>query len=139
MFVVALQIGTAYLVRDWGWWPLAAAIYVVSATANQNLFCAQHEISHFLAFRKPSYNKALALLANLPLVVPVCVKFREYHHDHHLFLVSGRARSGASEPACPPAYLPACLYWAQGCSSAQAPGRRARRQRGVHPGRVCVG
>lgn len=53
----------------------------------QNLFCAQHEISHFLAFRKPAYNKALALFGNLPLVVPVAKKFREYHHDHHIFLV----------------------------------------------------
>lgn len=34
-------------------------------------------------------NRALALFANLPLVVPVAVKFREYHHDHHLFLVGG--------------------------------------------------
>lgn len=47
----------------------------------------QHEISHFLAFRKPLYNKLLALFGNLPLVVPVAVKFREYHHDHHIFLV----------------------------------------------------
>lgn len=43
--------------------------------------------SHFLAFKKPSYNKLLALFGNLPLVVPVAKKFREYHHDHHIFLV----------------------------------------------------
>ncbi len=81
----------AYLVRDWAWWKLWIAAYVVSGTLNQNLFCAQHEISHFLAFRKPLYNKILALVGNLPLVVPVAVKFREYHHDHHIFLVSERA------------------------------------------------
>lgn len=76
----------AYLVRSWPWWQIWIAAYVISGTCNQNLFCAQHEISHFLAFRKPFHNKLLALAANLPLVVPVAVKFREYHHDHHLFL-----------------------------------------------------
>ena len=37
---------------------------------------------------QPSHNKLLALFGNLPLVVPVAKKFREYHHDHHIFLVS---------------------------------------------------
>ncbi|KAI3426432.1 hypothetical protein D9Q98_008800 [Chlorella vulgaris] len=84
--VVVSQFIMAFLVRDWAWWKVWVAAYVVSGTLNQNLFCAQHEISHFLAFRKPAYNKLLALFGNLPLVVPVAVKFREYHHDHHIFL-----------------------------------------------------
>jgi sphingolipid 4-desaturase/C4-monooxygenase len=84
--VVVSQFVVAYAVRGWSWAALAVVSYVVSGTLNQNLFCAQHEISHCLAFRKPSHNKLLALFANLPLVVPVAVKFREYHHDHHLFL-----------------------------------------------------
>jgi len=86
LFVVAVQFCMAYLVRDWPWWQLLPAAYLVSGTANQNLFCAQHEISHCLAFRKPLHNKILALVGNLPLVVPVAVKFREYHHDHHIFM-----------------------------------------------------
>lgn len=86
MSVVVTQFILAYLVRSWPWWKLLIASYVLSGTFNQNLFCAQHEISHCLAFRKPLYNKILALIANTPLVVPVAVKFREYHHDHHLFL-----------------------------------------------------
>ena len=45
--------------------------------------------------QKPAYNKWLALFGNLPLVVPVAVKFREYHHDHHIFLVgAGRVPAG---------------------------------------------
>lgn len=84
--MIVVQFILAYLVRDWSWWSLAIVSYVLSGTLNQNLFCAQHEISHCLAFRKPSHNKLLALAANLPLVVPIAVKFREYHHDHHLFL-----------------------------------------------------
>jgi sphingolipid 4-desaturase/C4-monooxygenase len=84
--VIVAQFIMAYLVRDWSWWTLWIAAYVISGTLNQNLFCAQHEISHCLAFRRPFHNKLLALVANFPLVVPVAVKFREYHHDHHLFL-----------------------------------------------------
>jgi fatty acid desaturase len=84
--VVMSQFVMARLVRDWAWWQVWLAAYVISGTLNQNLFCAQHEISHFLAFRKPLHNKLLALFGNLPLVVPVAVKFREYHHDHHIFL-----------------------------------------------------
>lgn len=37
----------------------------------------------------------LALIGNLPLVVPVAVKFREYHHDHHIFLVRGVCVGGS--------------------------------------------
>lgn len=86
MGVVLLQIYMSWLVKDWSWWAVALAGYAISGTANQNLFTAQHEISHFLAFRTPVYNKVLALVSNFVLVIPVCVKFREYHHDHHLFL-----------------------------------------------------
>lgn len=49
--VVLTQFSMAYAVRDWAWWKLWIVAYVVSGTLNQNLFCAQHEISHFLAFK----------------------------------------------------------------------------------------
>jgi hypothetical protein len=88
--VIITQFILAYMVREWPWWKMWLAAYVLSATFNQNLLIAQHEISHFLAFKKPSYNKILALAANLPLIIPMAVKFREYHHDHHLFMVSDR-------------------------------------------------
>ncbi len=84
--VVATQFFMAWYVRDLAWWKVMAAAYAISGTLNQNLFCAQHEISHYLAFRTPSLNRWLALFGNMPLVIPVAVKFREYHHDHHLFL-----------------------------------------------------
>lgn len=84
--VIATQFAMAWYVKDLAWWKVMIAAYAISGTLNQNLFTAQHEISHYLAFRTPSFNRWLALLGNLPLVVPVAVKFREYHHDHHLFL-----------------------------------------------------
>lgn len=57
MGVTVFQVIMAYLVRDSSWWTIAVLGYVISATCNQNLFCAQHELSHFLALKKPAHNK----------------------------------------------------------------------------------
>jgi len=86
MAVIITQFFVSWYVKNLAWWKVMVAAYVISGTLNQNLFTAQHEISHYLAFRTPSLNRWLAIIGNLPLVVPVAVKFREYHHDHHLFL-----------------------------------------------------
>jgi sphingolipid delta-4 desaturase len=74
--VVALQLGLAYAVRGWGWWPLVALAYAVGGTANHNLFLAIHEITHNLAFKGIRANKTLALFANLPIGVPYCAAFK---------------------------------------------------------------
>ncbi len=74
--VVFAQFVIARHVRDWSWLAILPLSYVLSGTLNQNLFCAQHEISHCLAFKKPVYNHYLALFANMVLVVPMAVKFR---------------------------------------------------------------
>ena len=49
----------------------------------------QHELSHFLAFKKPLYNKVLSVLSNTVLVVPTATTFRKYHQEHHSHLVRG--------------------------------------------------
>jgi sphingolipid 4-desaturase/C4-monooxygenase len=84
---VAVQLATAYLLRDvalWSWqfWLTA---YVVGGTATHAIFLAVHEVSHMLAFRTFWHNKAANLLINLPLVVPCCVAFRGYHLEHHRY------------------------------------------------------
>ncbi|CAK0780311.1 hypothetical protein CVIRNUC_005008 [Coccomyxa viridis] len=84
--VMAVQVAMAYAVKDASWWKVLVAAYVVSGTASQNLFTAQHELSHFLAFRKPLYNKILSLASNCPLVVPMATSFRKYHQEHHSHL-----------------------------------------------------
>ena len=85
--VMAVQIAMAYVVKDAPWWKVLVAAYVVSGTCSQNLFTAQHELSHFLAFRKPLYNRILSLASNCPLVVPMATSFRKYHQEHHSHLV----------------------------------------------------
>lgn len=76
--VVGLQILCAYLLRNTPFlsWKFLGTAYVVGATANQNLFLAIHEISHNLAFRKAWMNRALAIVANLPIGIPYCASFR---------------------------------------------------------------
>eukprot|EP00208_Stichococcus_sp_RCC1054_P001406 CAMPEP_0206139322 /NCGR_PEP_ID=MMETSP1473-20131121/5530_1 /ASSEMBLY_ACC=CAM_ASM_001109 /TAXON_ID=1461547 /ORGANISM="Stichococcus sp, Strain RCC1054" /LENGTH=361 /DNA_ID=CAMNT_0053533063 /DNA_START=107 /DNA_END=1192 /DNA_ORIENTATION=+ len=86
MGVTVFQVIMAYLVRDSSWWTIAVLGYVISATCNQNLFCAQHELSHFLALKKPAHNKVISILSNCPLVVPTATTFRKYHQEHHSHL-----------------------------------------------------
>lgn len=87
MFVTAVQLAMAYHVRNIAWWKMLVVAYTVSGTCNQNLLSAQHEISHFLALKKPFWNKILAVASNCPIVVPVATKFRQYHQEHHSHLV----------------------------------------------------
>ena len=83
---MAITTLTAYLVRDAPWWKVLLAAYAIGGTASQNLFCAQHELSHLLAFRTPLYNRILSFASNCPLAVPMATAFRKYHQEHHSHL-----------------------------------------------------
>ncbi len=85
--VSLFQCGMAWAVRNCSWGTIFGLGWAVSGFCNQNLFCAQHELSHFLAFKKPSHNKLLSILSNCPLVVPTATTFRKYHQEHHSHLV----------------------------------------------------
>lgn len=45
-----------------------------------------HETAHHLVFETRGLNKALALFANVPLVVPLSMAFHRYHVAHHVHL-----------------------------------------------------
>ena len=104
--VMALHLGTACLVRKAAWWQVLVAAYALGGTYSQNLFTAQHELSHFLAFKRPLYNRILSLASNCPLVVPMATTFRKYHQEHHSHLVwplccllcTGTAQPGCATP-----------------------------------------
>jgi sphingolipid delta-4 desaturase len=69
-------------------WPLLVVLtYIFSGTLNHALLLAIHEISHNLAFgvSKPWSNKALGILVNLPIGVPMSLSFRKYHLEHHKY------------------------------------------------------
>lgn len=85
LLVVLLQTFCAYLLSSTPImsWKFLMTAYIVGATANQNLFLSIHEISHNLAFRSSSANRALAMFANLPIGIPYSASFRPYHLTHH--------------------------------------------------------
>ena len=84
VFVVALQTVMAACAPGMSWPLLLCAAYCVGAFASQNLFLAVHELSHFLAFKRTSYNRVLGFVANWPVVFAMSISFREYHLEHHL-------------------------------------------------------
>jgi hypothetical protein len=128
--VVAFQCLMAWLVRDMAWWKVVALAYLVGGSASQNLFCAQHELSHFLAHRRLGVNRALSLLSNCPLVVPMATAFRKYHQEHHSHLVRARAHLQPIPPSSP--LLFSVLKFRQ--SQALLPGFQARESAG---GKAC--
>ena len=64
-------------------WLFALLVFAVGATISHILFLAIHEITHDLAFRSKSLNNILAIVANLPLLFPYAMAFRQYHGEHH--------------------------------------------------------
>ena len=85
---VAVQLAMAWLMRDVAWPVIVVLAYVVSATLNHSLGSSIHEIGHNLAFghKYPLCNRALGMLANLPIFVPMSVTYKKYHADHHRYL-----------------------------------------------------
>lgn len=84
--VVSAQLGLAYYLGNYASTPLMLlCAYLFGGFATANLFLANHELSHNLAFASPGANRALGLLANLPIGIPFSVAFKKYHLEHHMF------------------------------------------------------
>jgi len=81
--VVLLQFGAAALVAREPWWVIALAALFVGAFAVHCLNCVVHECTHNLAFDAPSANRLIAILANMPSLVPSAMAFWHYHLLHH--------------------------------------------------------
>ena len=81
--MVAVQLTIAYFAYLMNWWQFILVAYLVGATIAHALFLAIHEITHDLAFKTKKYNNWLALIANLPIVIPYAMSFKIYHSMHH--------------------------------------------------------
>uniref|UniRef100_A0A7S1KPU1 Sphingolipid delta4-desaturase N-terminal domain-containing protein n=1 Tax=Percolomonas cosmopolitus TaxID=63605 RepID=A0A7S1KPU1_9EUKA len=82
-FVALTQLWISTWVVNQKWWVFLLVAWIFGGTLTHILTLAIHEVTHFLAFKKPLYNWALAYLADLPIPAATCVSFKLYHRDHH--------------------------------------------------------
>lgn len=84
-FWVITQFIMCYSVRNYSWTTIFLVAYTFGAVSNHALFLAMHEISHNLAFSKPTHNRILGVFANTTTAVPHFSMFQRYHMEHHQY------------------------------------------------------
>jgi sphingolipid delta-4 desaturase len=83
--MVLVQLGMAYYLRSAAWWRVLLAAATLGGAVNHACSLAGHELSHNLAFRRPSLNRWLSILSDVPKMVPSAITFRRYHLEHHRY------------------------------------------------------
>jgi sphingolipid delta-4 desaturase len=88
VLLVALQviIGIGLVLLDAPWWAFVIAAYAVGAFANHALFVLIHDYSHNLVFKTANANRIGSIFANIAIVFPAAIGFRNYHLLHHSYL-----------------------------------------------------
>ena len=88
VLIVAAQVsvGIGLTVLDARWWTIAIVAYAFGAFANHALFVLMHDYTHNLVFRKTNANRLGSIFANIAIVFPAAIGFRNYHLLHHKFL-----------------------------------------------------
>ncbi|MEW6278431.1 MAG: fatty acid desaturase [Candidatus Eremiobacterota bacterium] len=84
--LVGVQLGLGACLAERAWWLILLWAYLVGAVLNHSLWVVIHESCHRLVFRGTLPNRLVALLANLPQVVPGSMSFWKYHLLHHSWL-----------------------------------------------------
>jgi sphingolipid delta-4 desaturase len=84
--LAAVQLTLAVWVAARPTWVLLAVSVTAGAVVAHALGVLIHEASHNLVFRGAWKNKAVAILANLPLGAPAAIEFRHQHLLHHKYL-----------------------------------------------------
>ncbi|MHA6297960.1 fatty acid desaturase [Devosia sp. CAU 1758] len=84
LFVAQVTIAIAFGQLGFGhvWLALIVA-YCFGAFANHCLYVVIHEASHNLIFANRWLNKVVAILADLPNLIPAAIGFSVYHLKHH--------------------------------------------------------
>lgn len=84
--IVIMQTSIAYWMGTLGfgyWWLSLLVAYGVGAFANHANYVIIHDATHNLIFRNKSWNKMVAILADLPNLTAGAMGFRVYHLKHH--------------------------------------------------------
>ncbi len=69
--------------KDYPFYVIIVAAYLISAVVNHALYVLIHDITHFLAAKSITANRVLAIISNLPAIIPLAISFGRYHRDHH--------------------------------------------------------
>src|SRR6202140_2948788 len=83
MVLVLTQCGLALIVGHRSWVIWVPCAYVIGATIDHALWALIHDCTHNLVFRSRTANRIVAIVANVPLVVPGAISFAKYHLLHH--------------------------------------------------------
>jgi sphingolipid delta-4 desaturase len=86
LIVLSLQVGIAYWMGSLGmgyWWLSFIVAFAVGAFANHCMYVIIHEASHNLVFTSKDANRFVAMMADLPNLVPGSMGFFVYHLKHH--------------------------------------------------------
>src|SRR3989440_5919385 len=84
--IVVMQTAIAFGMGKLGfgyWWLSLLIAYCVGAFANHANYVIIHDATHNLIFRNKSWNKMVAVIADLPNLAPGAMVFRVYHLKHH--------------------------------------------------------
>ncbi len=82
LVVSFLHIGISLFVPN-NSWMFSLVLLLVGTTLVHILVLAIHELSHNLAFESEAENNWLAMIVNLPLLIPFAMAFKVYHLEHH--------------------------------------------------------
>lgn len=83
--VVLFQIAVAALLKDSSIWMVLVVSYIVGALANHALVIMIHEATHNLLFKTSNANRWMGIIANLPVIFPSAIGFRNFHMLHHRY------------------------------------------------------
>ena len=84
--IVVLQTVIAYAMGALGfgyWWLSLLIAFCIGAFANHANYVIIHDATHNLILRSSSWNKMVAIIADLPNLTPGAMGFRVYHLKHH--------------------------------------------------------
>jgi sphingolipid 4-desaturase/C4-monooxygenase len=96
--LVSLQLALAFAVGGRSWMVWLPCAYLFGATIDHALWVLIHECSHNLIFRSRTGNRVIAIVANLPLVVPGALSFCKYHLLHHRHMGDPELDAGVPGP-----------------------------------------
>lgn len=91
VLLVVFQLSSAFFLQRQhdakgilaSWWAIALIAYCVGAVLNHWCAMGIHECSHNLGAKTKLQNRLVAIMANIPLIIPGAMTFFRYHLLHH--------------------------------------------------------